>query len=189
MQEQAYKLVVIGGSVGSVGAVMKIIPELSPNFKLPIILVLHRSATSHNGFITNILQDKSPLFIKEAEEKEPVAQATVYVAPADHHLLIESDFTFSLDVSEKVHYSRPSIDVTFESAAQHYTSNLIGILLTGANTDGAEGIAEIAKSGGLTIVQKPETAEVDTMPQAAIKTGQVQHILTLDEVINFLNNL
>ena len=190
MQEKAaYDLIVIGGSAGSVGAIVKLIPSLAPDFKIPIILVLHRRAESKEGFISEILQHKSNLHIKEAEEKEIIDPSSVYIAPADYHLLIENDFSFSLDASEKILFSRPSIDVTFESAAEKYGEKLIGILLTGANHDGAKGMTEIAQQGGLTIAQDPETAEIATMPLAAIKTGKVDKVLKLEEIIDFLNSL
>lgn len=189
MKEKAYELIVIGGSSGSVSAVINLIPNLSPHFKIPIILVLHRGASSKEGFISEILQHKSNLRIKEAEEKEIIAPGTVYIAPADYHLLLEKDRTFSLDASEKVLFSRPSIDVTLESAAEKYGKRLVGILLTGANHDGAKGISEIARQGGFTIAQNPETAEIPTMPLAAIKTGKVNQVLTLEEMIDFLNAL
>ncbi len=189
MQNQAYELIVIGGSSGSVSAVVKIIPSLSAEFKIPIVMVLHRGASSKEGFISEILQHKSKLHIKEAEEKEIIAPATVYIAPADYHLLIENDLSFSLDASEKILFSRPSIDVTFESAAEKYGKKMIGILLTGANHDGAKGMAEIAQLGGLTIAQNPETAEIATMPLAAIKTGKVDKVMELEEIIDFLNSL
>ena len=189
MAEKAYKLIVIGGSSGSVSALVKLIPEIKPAFNIPIILVLHRQPASKQGFISEILQNKTHLCIKEADEKENIRSGTIYVAPADYHLLIEKDFTISLDASEKVLFSRPSINVTFESAASHLGEGLIGILLTGANNDGAAGIVEIAKQGGLTIAQDPKTAEVSTMPLAAINSGKIQHILTLNEIVVFLNNL
>ncbi|MFB9862805.1 chemotaxis protein CheB [Rufibacter immobilis] len=189
MQERKFEFIVIGGSAGSIGVAIQMIPALSGRFQVPILFVLHRNASSSSGFLSDILQPRTPLRIKEAEEKEKICPGTVYVAPADYHLLVETDFTFSLDASEKVHYSRPSIDVTFESLAAHYGEKLLGILLTGANADGARGMAEIARAGGLTIAQNPATAEVPTMPQAAINTGMVHHVFSTSEIISFLNNL
>lgn len=188
MQNSHYELIIIGGSAGSIDAIIKIIPRLPKDFVIPIVIVLHRKAIKGNP-ISAILQHRSTLHIKEAEEKEKITQGTVYFAPPDYHLLIEKDNTFSLDVSEKVHFSRPSIDVTFESAAGKHKHKLIGIILTGANEDGANGIAEIAQNGGLTIAQEPSSAEVKRMPQAAIDTGKVHKILTIDDIVHFLNTL
>ncbi|MGZ5244595.1 MAG: chemotaxis protein CheB, partial [Bacteroidia bacterium] len=159
MQSEQYKLIVIGGSAGSIDAIIRIIPKLSKDFSIPIVIVLHRKASKESS-ISAILQHRTSLKIKEAEEKEKITNGTVYFAPPDYHLLIESDNTFSLDASEKIHFSRPSIDVTFESAAGQYKQKLIGILLTGANDDGAKGIKDIAHYGGFTIAQEPNTAEV-----------------------------
>lgn len=189
MEKEKTELVVIGGSAGSISAIVRIIPALKPGFSVPLILVLHRRHTSRGGFISDILRHKTSLQLKEAEEKEPIVPGTVYVAPADYHLLIESDRTFSLDASEKIHYSRPSIDVTFQSAAAHYGARLTGILLTGANADGAQGIAEIYRGGGHTIAQAPWEAEAIAMPQSAIDTGSIIQILTLAEITGYLNSL
>lgn len=187
--EKPCKLIVMGGSAGSISALVNIIPLLPPDFPIPILVVLHRQATSSDNFLAEILQRKTDLRIKEAEEKEALLPGTVYLAPADYHVLLEKDFTVSLDVSEKVNYSRPSIDVTFFSAAAHCKSQLIGILLTGANQDGAQGMVQIAQQGGITIAQDPTTAEASAMPAAAIQTGCVQYILSLPEIVHFLTGL
>ncbi|WP_239021001.1 chemotaxis protein CheB [Pontibacter arcticus] len=189
MQQPKYNLILIGGSAGSIEVIFKIIPALRDGFTIPVVLVIHRPASSKEGFITDVLSTKTPLYLKEATEKEIIQPGTVYLAPADYHLLLEKDHTFSLEASEKVQYSRPSIDVTFEAAAEQYGETLVGIILTGANSDGSKGIEAIARHGGHTIAQDPATAEISTMPQAAISTGKVQQVLTTEEIIIFLNSL
>jgi len=188
--EHGYDLVLIGGSAGSVEGVLKIIPALNNDFSIPIVLVLHRSAyDSSGGFLEKILQNKTKLGIKEADEKEMILPHTVYVAPADYHLLIEHDHSISLDASEKIHFSRPSIDVTFECAAGIYGQRLIGILLSGASTDGTGGIEEIYNAGGQTIAQKPETASSSLMPKSAINSGKVVMVMTIEQMVEWLNGL
>lgn len=189
MAEVEERLVLIGGSAGSVDAVMRLIPALDQKFAIPVLLVLHRAASSPENFLADILQPRSHLRIKEAEEKEVLRPGTVYIAPADYHLLLEQDHTFSLDMSEKVNYSRPSIDVSMESAALHYGHRLTAILLTGANADGAQGMRQVLRHGGHTIAQAPETAEVAYMPQAAINAGAAQQVLSVPEIASYLNSL
>jgi two-component system chemotaxis response regulator CheB len=127
--------------------------------------------------------------VKEAEEKETAVPGTVYVAPANYHLLLEDDRTFSLTLESRVRFARPSIDVLFESAADVYGSRLIGIILTGANDDGSRGLAAIKKRGGLAVVQDPTGAEVDTMPRAALRAAEVDFVLPLVAIGPFLANL
>lgn len=189
MAPHPYELVVIGGSAGSIAVALELVPALSDTFTLPIVFVLHRKASTKPGFLAHIIQHRITRHIKEADEKEKILPSTVYIAPADYHLLLEDDETFSLDASEKVLFSRPSINVTFESAAANYGPRLIGILLTGANSDGANGIQEIARQGGLTIAQNPLTAEMAVMPQAAIDTGHTHRVMTVPEIVYFLNSL
>jgi two-component system chemotaxis response regulator CheB len=129
------------------------------------------------------------LKVKEADEKERPANGMAYIAPPNYHLLFENDQSFTLTVDERVNYARPSIDVLFETAAEAYKDTLIGIILTGANTDGSRGLKKIKDFGGLTIVQDPATAESDSMPRAAILTTQVDHVLPIEEIAEFLNSL
>jgi two-component system chemotaxis response regulator CheB len=170
--KRSYRLVVIGGSAGSLDVILKMLTALPGHLPAPVVIVLHRK-NSNDNLLADLLSTKTSLRVKEVEEKEPIRPGYLYIAPADYHLLIEKDYSFSLDDSEKINYSRPSIDATFETAADVYSSSLIGILLSGANTDGVEGLKKIKQSGGLTIVQEPDSAEVSYMPQQAINNVDV----------------
>jgi two-component system, chemotaxis family, protein-glutamate methylesterase/glutaminase len=152
-------VVAIGGSAGSLEVVMDILPYCNPAFNIAIVVVLHRKPTYESQLVA-ILADKTRMPVKEVEEKE-LLQPGVFVVPADYHLLIEPDSSFTLDDSEKVNYSRP----------------VIGVLLSGANADGVAGLAAIKRNGGLCIVQNPASAEIDYMPQQAINSGVVDIIL------------
>ncbi|WP_200979524.1 chemotaxis protein CheB [Echinicola sp. 20G] len=166
---QSIELVVIGGSAGSMVVLMELMKSVS-FFPLPIVFVIHRAKTSSFGTLAGIFQKvNQDIKVKEAEEKETLNPKTIYLAPADYHLLIERDFSLSLDISEKVWHSRPSIDVLFQSAADAGGKGTLGILLSGANADGVKGLQEIKKNGGLTIIQDPDTAEYPTMPFEALK--------------------
>lgn len=180
-----YRAIVIGVSSGGIEALKKILPELPANFPLPIIIVQHQHPNSDNYF-AEYMNEKCRMRVKEADEKESIAAGTIYFAPPNYHLLIEADETFALSTSERVCNSRPSIDVLFETAADVYESSLIGIILTGANSDGANGMKRIKENGGLSIVQDPKTAESPTMPRAAIKACKVDHVLTLEKIPKLL---
>jgi two-component system chemotaxis response regulator CheB len=182
------QLIVIGGSAGSLDVILKLIPALYPRLPAAIILVTHRKPTN-DDILVDLLSAKSTWPVKEAEEKEPIVPNTIYVAPTDYHLLLEKDHTFSLDVSEKVNYSRPSIDITFESAAEVYGPSLLGILLSGANADGAEGMKRIKELGGICLVQDPDSADVGFMPQQAIEQVNVDKILPADQLAGYINSL
>ncbi len=165
---------------------MKIIFSLLPKeFDTPIIIVQHVSPRSENVWI-QLLNNKSNLHIKEADEKEKIERGYVYIAPPNYHLLIEKDKTFSLTIDERVNYARPSIDVLFESAADAYNTSLIGVVLTGSNNDGAKGIKRIQDCGGLTIIQNPDTAESAYMPASAIAAIRPDYILHLNEIVDLL---
>ena len=179
------KAVVIGTSAGGLYALKKLLPALPARFPCPLMIVQHMSPHSDN-YMVRMLNEKSAITVKEADEKEPVVPGTAYIAPPDYHLLVEFDFTLSLSMEEKVNYSRPSIDVLFETAADAYGSHLLGIVLTGANADGAEGLAYIKKKGGYTVVQQPADAESPAMPEAAIARARPHKILSLSEMIALL---
>ncbi|WEK34596.1 MAG: chemotaxis protein CheB [Candidatus Pseudobacter hemicellulosilyticus] len=186
----AIELIVIGGSAGSLDVILKQLPALRDNLPVAILLVLHRKAGSSNeDILVDLLSTKTSWKVREAEEKEMITQGTIYVAPADYHLLLESDQSFSLDVSEKVNYSRPSIDITLESAAEVYGARLLAILLSGANADGAEGMQAVKTAGGLCVVQDPASAEVGYMPQQAIDQVMVDKIVPADHLAAFINEL
>ena len=177
--------VVIGASAGGLYALKKLLPALPATFPCPILVVQHISPKSDN-YLTKMLNELSELSVKEADEKEPILPGTVYITPPDYHMLVESDFTLSFSMEEKVNYSRPSIDVLFETAADVYGPHLLGIILTGANADGAFGLLAVKKRGGYTIVQHPDDAESPSMPRAAINTAKPHKILALNEIIDFL---
>ncbi len=183
-----YEAVVIGVSAGGLTALTFILEMLPANFPLPIIVVQHRSRDERT-LLEEILQTKCNISIKQADEKEQIKGGTVYLAPPDYHLLIESDHTFSLAYDAPVNYSRPSIDVLFETAASVFQDKLIAIILTGASSDGAEGIKMVKEYGGLTIAQDPKTAAFPFMPQAAINKDGIQLILGLYEIKDFLLHL
>ncbi|PZR27213.1 MAG: chemotaxis protein CheB [Citrobacter freundii] len=182
-----YQAIVIGTSAGGLFALSFLLERLPADFSLPVIIVQHRMNDQHQlELLEGILQVKCKLPVKQADEKEPITNGIVYLAPPGYHLLVESDRTFSLSVDKPVSYSRPSIDVLFETAAYVYREGLIGIILTGANKDGAAGITAISECGGLTIAQNPDEAQYPSMPAAAIATKTVRRICTLEEICNFL---
>jgi len=183
-----YKAIVIGVSAGGMNALGQILPKLPADFPLPIMIVQHISPQSDTYMIRHF-DSISKVIVKEADEKEEIKPGTVYFAPPNYHLLVESDFTFSLSVEERVNFSRPSIDVLFETAAEVYGDTLIGIILTGANNDGSRGLKRIKDFGGFTIVQTPANSEVSAMPEAAIKITKVDKILDLDKIAGVLVRL
>ncbi len=183
-----YEAVVIGVSAGGMQALKFIFSNLSNNFTIPVIVVQHLHSHS-DGFLTHHLNENSSLHIKEAEEKEMIKPSTVYIAPPNYHLMIEDDKTLSLSIEARVNYCRPSIDILFESAVDVYGSKLIGIILTGANDDGAKGMKKIKTHGGLTVIQDPATAEVGIMPLAVLKHTKVDHVFKLEEIVKFLEKL
>lgn len=182
------KAIVIGVSSGGLNAMKYLFPALPADFSIPIIVVQHISSHSDNHWIA-LLNSMSMLNVKEADEKEKINPGTIYIAPANYHLLIEEDHTFSFTIDEKVNFARPSIDVLFETAANAYGHQLIGVVLTGANHDGALGLKKIKKMGGLTIVQDPATAEAGHMPASAIKETSPDHILPLEDIAQLLINI
>ncbi len=183
-----YAAVVIGVSTGGLEALKFILPKLPENFMMPIFIVYHIHKTS-DDFLVNHLNEISRICVKQAEDKEAIMPAVVYMAPPDYHLLIEWDRTIALSTTEPVNYTRPSIDVLFETAVDVYAEKLIGIILTGANKDGSVGASKIKAAGGMIVVQAPETAQVDTMPKAAIAAAEPDLILSLEEIAEFLCNL
>jgi len=176
-----YKMVIIGGSAGSLEAILKIIPVLPLDSGATFIVVVHRKNDAES-ILTELLANRTTMRVKEVEDKDPIVPNALYLAPSDYHVLIERTDLFSLDSSEKVHHSRPSIDVCFESVAAMFGPSVIGVLLSGANADGAKGLSEIKLMGGLTIVQDPNAAEVGFMPQQAMDLFPVDFILPPDEI-------
>ena len=183
--KNVYDAIVIGASAGGLHALTRILQPLPGGFPVPVMVVQHRARDERN-LLEEVLQQKCKVRIKQADEKEVIEKGVVYFAPPDYHLLIEKDRTFSLSFDVPVNFSRPSIDVLFETAADVYNERLLGIILTGANNDGAAGIMKISMRGGNTIAQSPETADYADMPKAAINTGYVRHIMSIDEISRYL---
>jgi len=179
------KVVIIGGSAGGLNALLQILPDLHSLNSFALVIVLHRRGTD-DLTLEELIKLKTAIQVKAIEDKELLLPGFVYVAPSNYHLLFEKDGTFSLDTSEKVNYSRPSIDVSFESAAEVYGDSLIGILLSGSNSDGTEGLKYIQKAGGIIIVQDPKTADMSFMPNNAINNTTPDYILNLQEILNLL---
>jgi two-component system, chemotaxis family, protein-glutamate methylesterase/glutaminase len=173
-------LVTIGTSLGGLSALGTMLQDVPEHFTAAIAIVQHRDQGS-TKMLSQILQQESALPISDVEDKEPICPGHVYLAPPNYHLLVESEH-FSLSVDPPVAFSRPSIDVLFESAAEVYGQAVIGVVLTGANQDGAEGLAQIKAHGGKTIVQDPRTAECAIMPEAAIAKSSVDYVLPLQQI-------
>jgi two-component system chemotaxis response regulator CheB len=182
------RLLVIGGSAGSLQVVLSLLGAITEGFPMPVLIVLHRNGVFESS-LEDLFSSRTRLPIKEVEEKEMLRTGTIYLCPADYHVLLEKDHTFSLDYSERVHYSRPSIDVTFRSAAAAYGPGLICLLLSGGNADGVEGMQYAQERGGLTLVQEPATAEVPYMPQQAVNRMKPDFILPTAEIPGFIQGL
>ena len=183
-----YKAVVIGGSAGSFQGITKILSSVPSDFKLPIILCLHRLKHVRNGFV-EALSIKSVLKVLEPYDKENIKKGTVYLAPANYHMSVELGNYFSLSTEDMYNNSRPAIDITLGTAGYVYKDKLIGILLSGANKDGALGMKNIKDKGGYTIVQDPAECMIDTMPKAAMNVTEINHIMKIEEIIAFLKEL
>ncbi|MES1217612.1 MAG: chemotaxis protein CheB [Bacteroidota bacterium] len=183
-----YRMVAIGGSAGCLDVILKIASSLPPDSGSSFIVITHRKNDSES-ILVDLLASRTIIKVKEVEDKESILPNTIYVAPSDYHLLIEDKKTFSLDSSEKIHFSRPSIDVTMEMVADVFTSSAIGILLSGANADGAAGLHQIKEKGGFTIVQDPLSAEVSFMPLQAINLNAANEILNAEAICEKLNYL
>jgi two-component system chemotaxis response regulator CheB len=182
------ELVVIGGSAGSLQVILDMARKLNKEIGFPILLVMHRKAQSVS-ILPTLLQQFSSMEVIEAEDKTEIQKNKIYIVPADYHVLFEDKKIISLDSSEKVNYSRPSIDVTFKSAAEIYGESLVGILLSGANADGVEGLEYIKKNNGRVWIQDPETAEVSYMPKHAVAAGIYDLIIMPDELAAHINQL
>ncbi|HSD83475.1 MAG TPA: chemotaxis protein CheB [Anaerolineae bacterium] len=186
--QKNYHVIVIGGSAGAMTVLVELLPSLPGDFPMPIVIAVHLHPRQDKAHIER-LASHCALKVKEADEKEPIQAGIIYLAPPNYHLLIEKDRTFSLSIDERVNYARPSIDVLFETAAQVYGPQAIGIVLTGANNDGADGLRQIKERGGLAIVQDPRTAESTFMPQAALEATAVDHMLSVPEIGKLLRQI
>ncbi|UTN02559.1 chemotaxis protein CheB [Flavobacterium bizetiae] len=179
------KVVIIGGSAGSLNALMQILPDLSQLNGFAIVIVLHRKSTDDQT-LEELIALKSSIPVKPVEDKVPLVAGSIYIAPSNYHLLFERNDTLSLDISEKINYSRPSIDVSFESASEIYGEALVGILLSGSNTDGTIGLKAIKAAGGKIAVQNPTVAEMPFMPNNAILYTDPDFVLDNQEILQLL---
>jgi len=183
-----FEAIAIGCSMGGFSALKRLLGALDRGLPQAIIICSH-SSSEQPGILAGLLDRRSALPVVEARERCPVSPGTVHVAPAGYHLLIEQDRRFALSVDPPVHFSRPSIDVLFDSAARAYRDALIGVMLTGASSDGAAGLATIRHYGGIGIVQDPDEAEAPAMPQAALDLAGADHCLALARIAPLLNHL
>jgi two-component system, chemotaxis family, protein-glutamate methylesterase/glutaminase len=180
--------VAIGASAGGVQALSVLLPALPAEAAVAVFIVLHLPR-DRPSILAEVFSRKCLLDVREAQDKEPVIAGTVYFAPANYHLLLDHGPQLALSVDDLVHHSRPSIDVLFESAAEVYGNRLLGIILTGANEDGAQGLAAVHDAGGLTVVQTPETAQSPRMVISALKLRQPDYVLPLEEIAAMLSAL
>ncbi|HEY9262373.1 chemotaxis protein CheB [Chitinophaga sp.] len=181
-----YSILLIGGSAGSMPVLVALLSRLPSPFMIPVVIILHR--------LKNVESDLDKLLsvqqtITEPEDKEAILPGKIYLAPQNYHLLIEEDATFSLDNTEPVNYSRPAIDLSFSTAASVFGAGAVGILLSGANKDGAAGLCRVMAAGGTGIVQDPKTAEFDIMPQAAIDLCANVQSMAINDIIHYLRNI
>ncbi|MFL6607293.1 chemotaxis protein CheB [Pseudomonas brassicacearum] len=180
--------IVVGASAGGVEALLNVFSPLRQGFGVPILVVLHLPDERHSQ-LAQVFRHRLAIPVEEARDKQDIVPGTLYVATPGYHLSIEADRSLSLSLEEPVHHSRPSIDVLFESAADVYGRHLLAVVLTGANSDGARGLAKVKALGGITIVQDPEEAQVPTMPEAALTLHEPDHILTLQGIGQLLAGL
>jgi two-component system, chemotaxis family, protein-glutamate methylesterase/glutaminase len=183
-----YKAIVIGGSAGSFQILSKILSALPKTFHIPVLLSMHRLKHVRSGFL-EALTLKSGIPIIEPDDKEQIKPGKAYLAPANYHMFIELGNRIALSTEEPINHSRPSIDLSFITASQAFRDKLVGIILSGANSDGAVGLQKVKEHHGLTIVQDPKECQVRTMTEAAMKLTQVDHVFTSDQIITFLQKL
>ncbi|RMO94580.1 Protein-glutamate methylesterase [Pseudomonas syringae pv. philadelphi] len=180
--------IVVGASAGGVEALLRIFSALRPGFSLPVLTVLHLP-DDRRSQLAHVFQNRLQIPVKEADDKEDIVPGTLYFAPSSYHLSVESDRSLSLSQEDRVFYSRPSIDILFDSAADAYGSRLAGVLLTGANNDGARGLLQIRKNGGFTVIQDPLQAQASTMPEAALALHSPDYLLSLTDIGRLLVEL
>ncbi len=183
-----YKALIIGGSAGSFQVVTKILSSLSDKFPIPVLLCLHRLKHVRSGFV-EALSLKSNIPIEEPNDKDQLKPGRAYLAPANYHMFIELANRIALSTDDPVNHSRPSIDLSFTTAANAYRDKLIAIILSGANRDGALGLKVVSERGGITIVQDPKECEVKTMTESAMQLTKVDYVYSTEEIIRFLSKL
>jgi len=186
--DENLSLIVIGGSAGSYTGLLTILKKLPKNFLHPIVVILHRLKNVDSDIDKLMASALKRTFVKEPEDKEEIKPGYIYLAPRNYHLLVEEDDSFSLDYSEMVDYSRPSINVTMQSFASVYGKRVTGIVLCGANNDGAAGLKSILENGGTAIAQQPSTCEYPAMPLAAVELNKAAKVLTPADIGDFLVN-
>lgn len=186
MEKTKFDIVVIGGSAGSIEIIVSILKLLPKTFQPPIVLIIHRMKNITSDLHKILAKESGVKEIIEPDDKEPVRAGNIYLAPQNYHLLVEEDYTFSLDYSEQVNFSRPSIDVSFESIATLYKNKTLAILLSGANKDGTTGLTSVIEEGGMAIVQSPETAQYPAMPQSAIDINKSVLIQSPEQIVNYI---
>lgn len=180
------EIVLLGGSAGSFKLIFQLVKNFKSVLNKTVIIVIHRKKNFLSE-IEKLFSENIRISFREITDKDPIQKNTVYIAPANYHTLVEKEGYFSLDVSDSVWYSKPSIDVTFESAADAFGDKCIAILLSGANQDGAEGLLALRKAGALTIVQSPADAEVAVMPEAALNIDAADYVLDAKDILTLLN--
>ena len=183
-----YKAVIIGGSAGSFSVVSKILSKIDPGFPVPIIICMHRLKHVRSGLVEG-LNMRSKIKVVEPDDKERIEGNRAYLAPSNYHLFIEYDNTFHLSTEDTLNHSRPAIDYTFSSAAYTFRDKVLGIILTGANKDGANGLKDIHLKNGTTIVQDPESCDIDTMTKAALKLFEPDYVMSPEKIVEYLNQL
>ena len=183
-----FRAVVIGASTGGVSALKILLGELPADFPVPVLVATHISPDSDDGLAV-LLDTLCAIRVKEADEQESMVPGTVYLAPANYHLLVERGGNLALTIDPPVNFARPSVDVLFESAAEAYGPELIGIILTGAGSDGSKGLLKIKDRGGMAIVQTPADAEMDSMPRSALQLLKADHVVPLKEIPPLLRQL
>ncbi len=188
MTEPRTEAVVIGASAGALEALSVILPALPSQYRLPVIIVVHVPA-DRKSILAELFGDKCAIKVVEAEDKEPIRGGVVYFAPPNYHLLVEADHTLSLSSDEPVLYSRPAVDVLFESAADAYGPALTAIILTGASSDGAKGLEVVIAAGGTAVIQHPVAAYAAAMPQAALARCPTARLLSLAEIADYLQEI
>lgn len=188
MSRGPIRAVAVGASAGAVQALLRILPALPSDYPLPLLIVVHVPSDRNNALIS-LFQSKCPLRVKEAEDKEVIVGGTIYFAPSDYHLLVEEGGSLALSSDEPVNHSRPAIDILLETAADAYGPSLAGIVLTGANHDGAAGLRAVADAKGMAMVEDPAQAQVPTMPAAALAACPSAQVLSLDDIISTLLTL
>lgn len=183
-----YKIIVFGGSAGSFSVIRKILTSLPGEYLIPLVMCFHRLRDKKNGFVES-LETGTSIRLLEPLDKSKILPRHAYLAPANYHLLVEASKTFALSTEEEINFSRPSLDLTFETAALAYRETMVGILLSGANTDGATGMFMAHKLGAITIVQDPVEAAFSIMPQGALNLFEPDHIYNVGAIIEFLTSI